>query len=206
MNQSDFIKKINKKIEFATKKNYKNIINEILKKISTDDYQDVLLIVEKNLDLLQDDVTKKIELYKDFFQNIIDRKLVFTYTTYEDYENYACDAGLVTEYYDNQNIGLKLDGINTYILNLMNSNKFEEALILLKLLVLSSYICKDDCFDEITLSLKDLYFEKLINFDYNKTYINYIYLVLLVSKNKVKDIYEFYHTTFSEISIIVFKD
>jgi len=208
MKSSDFYSKFNSEISNLDLDNLKKVINNIIRKVPKNKYEEVLDIFNKNIDGYSDkEIISEIEKYEKKFQMIDEFKLYFHATGYEDYGEYYNPWGgdWIWEYTDEDKIGDIIYDAVMYAVDLVNHKKYKYAKTLLDLILYTNYqVLDDDGDDAFEISLIEMHENGLTNINVYTLCLYIIYTTYQVSNvhNRAQNIYKYFSSEeFRNVSV-----
>ncbi len=199
MNKKDLYKLLEELCEKSSKEEIKKFLFSVIEKLSDSQNNEIIELINENFkDEMQniniDDLDKTIEKIEAQFDLINDGQLQFHCETYEtgDYDCFGDDYE--TSYYDYENISSII--LNTYNLAsiLITKNDYRNAKKILDLIVLTNYfILEDDSNDISTYEIDDIISFGLVDIDINKICLTLLFITILISDNKLEEIYNYYY-------------
>jgi len=205
MNSKDFYKQINDEIKDFNKEKIIEILNNIIRKIPENKYEEILKMFDpmteiENIDVIIDSYEQKFKLIDEF-------ELYFSATGYEEYGEYYSPWGgdWVWEYTDEENIGELIDESVEFAIDLINAKKYEEAKKIIDLILYTNYqVLDEDGGDNFEISLTELKENGLINTEPKLLCLYAIYATYNATKDKLRaqKIYEYFkNENFSNIKV-----
>ena len=203
MESKEFYKKIDEYIKTMKKEEIIDFVNNIVRKIPENKFEEILCIINKNaLNISEIEIKKRIKEYKKKFMDIEEGKLCFYADQYEDY-SYGWDNWIV-EYTDKDNLGEFITNSVKYAIKLVNYKEYRYAKEIFDMIIDTNYQAFDENMEEIfEISLLDIRENELISINISTLCLYIIYVTYQTSSNKVKDIYNYFknNQNFRNISI-----
>ncbi len=198
MNKKDLYELLEELCEKSSKERIKNFLFSVIEKLSYSQNKEIIeLINEVFKDEIQNinlgDLDRTIEKMKEQFDLINVGKLQFHCETYEtgDYNYFGGDYE--TRYYDSENVSSII--LNAYNLAfiLVTKKDYRNAKKILDLIVFTDYsVLEDDSNDILDYEINDIVSFELVNVDINKICLTLLFITILISNNKLEEIYNYY--------------
>ncbi len=208
MNKKDLYELLDELCEKSSKEQIKKFLFSVIEKLSDSQNNEIIeLINEVFNDEIQSinlgDLDKTIEKIEEQFDLINVGKLQFHSETYEtdDYDYFG--DNYETSYYDSENISSII--LNAYNLAsiLITKKDYRNARKILDLIVFTNYsVLEDDSNDILDYEINDIVSFELVNVDINKICLTLLFITILISDNKLEEIYNYYKLyTFRNIKL-----
>ncbi len=196
------------------KKDLYELLAELCQKSSKEQIKEFLIrVIEKLPDSQNMEIVELInEVFKDEIQNInlgdLDRtikeieeqfdlinvgKLQFHCETYEtgNYDYFGDDYE--TSYYDSENVSSIILNAYNLVSILVTKKDYSNAKKILDLIVFTNYfVIEDDTDDILDYEIEDIVYFGLANIDINKICLTLLFITILISDNKLEEIYNYY--------------
>lgn len=207
MRSIDFYNKFNEKIKDLNFKELKDVINNVIRKISENKYEEVLNIFNVVNNSNEQEIVNKIQEYKEKFELIDNFELYFHASGYEDYgDSYSPWGGdWIWEYSDEDNVSSLIEEAIILGIELTNQKQYKYAKELFDLVIYANYhVLDDDGEDYFEISLTELKENYLININVETICLYAIYATYqcVDDCSKARVIYEYFkNENFKDISI-----
>lgn len=207
MKSIDFYNKFNEKIKELDFEELKDVINNVIRKIPENKYEEVLNIFNVVNNSNVQEIANKIQEYKEKFELIDNFELYFYASGYEDYgDSYSPWGGdWIWEYNDENNVGSLIEEAIMLGIDLTNQKQYKYAKELFDLVLYANYqVLDDDGEDYFEISLTELKENHLININIKTICLYAIYATYqcVDDCSKARIIYEYFkNENFRDISI-----
>ena len=198
MNKKDLYELLEELCEKSSKERIKKFLFRVIEKLSDSQNKKIIeLINEVFKDEIQsinlDDLDSTIEKIEEQFDLINVGKLQFHSEIYEtgDYDYF--DEDYETRYYDSENVSSII--LNAYNLAsiLITKNDYRNAKKIFDFIVFTNYyVLEDDSIDILVYEINDIVSFGLVDVDINRICLNLLFITLLISNNKLEEIYNYY--------------
>ena len=205
-----------KKLQKLSKENLKNILLEMAKTFSEEQYRKLELLImeymtsdmeykEQQLKqrMSQEFVNEKMSQIKKWMQQIDDGELCLDVDEYEDYSDDYWDRELIVEYYDNQGIGEKILSIIQFAKDCVDDRRYQEANDIYEWLW-SMSVCADSEWDSESVDLEMLEENNIIRTDMKRLALLTLYADYQIQEpnNRAEDMYLYFsYATFKKLHI-----
>ncbi len=206
MRSIDFYNKFNEKIKVLNFNELKDVINNVIRKIPENKYEEVLNIFNVVNNSNEQEIVNKIQEYQEKFELIDNFELYFHASGYEDYgDSYSPWGGdWIWEYSDEDNVGSLIEEAIILGIELTNQKQYKYAKELFDLVIYANYQVLDDGEDYFEISLTELKENHLININVKTICLYAIYATYQCADDcsKARVIYEYFkNENFKDISI-----
>lgn len=201
MQSKEFYREIDEYIKIAEREEIVSFINNVIRKIPQNKYEEVLCIIDKGKKRNKSEIRKKINEYKKKFEDIEKGELVFYSEEIEDYSG-GWD-NWITEYYDRDNVGDIIEEAIDFGIELVDYREYSFAKEIFDMVLDTNYQIIDELRGEcIDSSLLEIKYNELISINISLFRSYVIYVTYQTSKNRAKDIYSYYQNnkTFKTVS------
>lgn len=205
-----------KKLQKLSKENLQNIVLEITKTFSEEQYRKLELLImeymitdiEYNEEQLkqrmsQEFVDEKMSQIKTWMQQIDDGEICLDVEEYEDYSDSYWDRDWIIEYYDNQGIGDKILTIIQFAKDCVDDRRYQEANDIYEWLW-SMFVCTDSEWDSEPVDLETLVENEVIKTDMKQLALLTLYADYQIQEpaNRAEDLYLYFgYATFRKLHI-----
>ena len=208
MKSNEFYSEFNKQIESLNLKQLRDVTNNIIRKIPTSKYDEVLNIFNNNKENINEqEIINTIKKYKDKFKLIDNFELYFHATGYEDYGDYYNPWGgdWIWEYSDEDDVSSLIEEATMFAVDLTNKRQYKYAKQLFDLILYTNYrFLDDDGGDNFEISLKELKDNNLMNINVYAICLYAMYVTYQYSNESIraKNIYGYFKSeNFKDVSI-----
>ena len=207
MKSIDFYNKFNEKIKELDFEELKDVINNVIRKIPENKYEEVINIFNVVNNSNEQEIVNKIQEYQEKFELIDNFELYFHASGYEDYGDSYSPWGddWIWEYSDEDNVGSLIEEAIILGIDLTNQKQYKYAKELFDLVLYANYqVLDDDGGDYFEISLTELKENHLININVNTVCLYAIYATYQYADDysKARIIYEYFkNENFKDISI-----
>lgn len=207
MRSIDFYNEFNEKIKDLDFEELKDVINNVIRKIPENKYEEVINIFNVVNNCNEQEIVNKIQEYKEKFELIDNSELYFHASGYEDYgDSYSPWGGdWIWEYSDEDNVGSLIEETIMLGIDLTNQKQYKYAKELFDLVLYANYqVLDDDGEDYFEISLTELKENHLININVKTICLYAIYATYqcVDDCSKARIIYKYFkNENFKDISI-----
>ncbi len=208
MNKKDLYELLEELCEKSSKEQIEKFLFSIIENLSDSQNKKIIeLINEVFKDEIESinlsDLDKTIEKIEKQFDLINNGELQFHSETYEtgDYDYFGDDYE--TSYYDPENVSSIILYAYNLAFILITKKDYRNAKKLLDLIVFTNYfVLEDDSDDILDFEITDIISYELVDLDINKICLTLLFITLLISDNKLEEIYDYYKLyTFRNIKL-----
>lgn len=205
-----------KKLQKLSKENLQNIVLEITKTFSEEQYRKLELLIQEYLvddakykaerlqqRMSQEFVDEKMSQIKTWMQQIDDGEICLDVEEYEDYSDSYWDRDWIVEYYDNQGIGDKILSIIQFAKDCVDDRRYQEANDIYEWLW-SMSVCTDSEWDSEPVDLEMLAENDVIRTDMKQLALLTLYADYQIQEpvNRAEDLYLYFeYGTFRKLHI-----
>ena len=205
-----------KKLQKLNKENLQDIILEMAKTFSEEQYRRMELLIQGYLTddmeykeeqlkqrMSQEFVDEKMLQVKTWMRQIDDGELCLDVEEYEDYSDSYWDRDWIVEYYDNQGIGDKILSIIQFAKDCVDDRRYQEANDIYEWLW-SMSVCTDSEWDSDPVDLEMLEENDVIRTDMKQLALLTLYADYQIQEqdNRAEDIYLYFsYATFKKLHI-----